>query len=254
MEDMELGCPRSALGCLSSLLPIRSMTTRSNQINSGRPLTIMSGAAISVLSATAQGGITNLVQDGDFEMARVPAGSFSVFAGTSTAIPDWTVGGVEVALVSSSYTEDGYVFAAQSGTQWLDLSGGSGPDRTNQISQTIITEAGRQYDLSFYVGSAWTNAGGGPFKPATVDVIINGGTRTSYTNSNVAIGTMNWEFFSTTFVATSTSTTLQFLYGNAGDLNFAVGVDTVMVSVVPAPGVLSLAASACLASRRRRRA
>ena len=202
---------------------------------------VIIGASLALtISALAHGGIVNLVQDGDFEMARVPVGAFSVFPSPSSAIPDWTVGGTEVALVSSAYAEGSFVFSAQSGTQWMDLSGGAGPDRTNSITQTISTESGRQYDLSFYVGSAWDGAASGAFRPTTIDVIVNGGSRLSFTNSNVATGSMNWQLFQTTFVASSGTTVIQFLYGNAaGDTNYAVGLDTVVVTAaIPGPGAL----------------
>lgn len=214
-------------------------------------------AAVFALGETANAGLINLIQDGDFEAIRVPDGGFSLFTAPSSSIPAWGVGGGEVAIVSGSYSDLGFVFTPQSGTQWMDLSGLANPSQSNFIEQFVSTQAGVRYDLSFYVGSAWNGSGSVPFMPATVDVVIQGGAAMSFTNSDVAAASTNWKFFSVSFDAISTLTSIRFSYGNAvGQSNYVVGLDTVVMTAatVPGPGALVIApAAAAIASRRRRR-
>jgi hypothetical protein len=206
-------------------------------------------------SSLAAADIANLVQDGSFETPQVASGSYSTLAGGSTA-GSWAVRGTEVALVSTSFTGGGFTYQAQSGSQWMDLSGALNPNPTNSVFQTIATQVGTEYELTFYIGSAWT---GGQFvlKPI-VDVTIGNAPRASFTNPNTATGgQMDWMQFATRFVASNAATEIEFRYGNAADTpNYIVGIDTVSVTVVPAPGSLALvmSLSARLSGRKRRSA
>ena len=204
------------------------------------------------LSSIATAGVTNLIQDGSFETPAVAPGTWSTLGGGSTAGP-WLVRGVEVALVSTTFTGGGFTYQAQSGAQWMDLSGGVNPNPTNSVVQAIATQVGTEYELSFYVGSAWT---GGQFVlQPIVDVTIGNSPATSFTNPDTAAGAqMNWLQFVTRFVATDTSTEIEFRYGNAAaTLNYVVGIDTVSVTVVPAPGTLAFVASLSVGAMGRRR-
>lgn len=203
-------------------------------------------------SSIVSAGVTNLIQDGSFENPVVTPGSYSTLGGGSTAGP-WTVRGTEVALVSTSFSGGGFTYQAQSGNQWMDLSGALNPNPTNRVVQTISTQAGTEYELSFYVGSAWT---GGQFVlQPIVDVTIGNGPAASFTNPNTATGAqMDWLQFVTRFVASGSSTDIEFRYGNsAATLNYIVGIDTVSVTVVPAPGALALVASLSIGATGRKR-
>jgi hypothetical protein len=112
------------------------------------------------------------------EIPPVTNGSATAFAGGSTAITGWTVVGFDVGIISGTFTQSGITFQAQSGNQSADLTGNSNSN-TNGLRQLLTTVPGQMYDLEFYVGSA---RGGGIFFPATVDLSIDGGTRTSYFN------------------------------------------------------------------------
>lgn len=219
-----------------------------------RLLTPAAFVGVSAISAPVVAQSTNLFQDGSFESPSVPVGGFSVFTGSSGGIPSWSVLGPEVAIVSGALSGGGFTFQAQSGSQWMDLSGDGNPGPGNGISQSIATQVGMQYDLSFYIGSAWV--GSGAILAPTVDVIIGSAPRAQFTNTNLATGgQMNWQVFATTFVADSSVTTIQFFYGNAaGTTNWVVGLDTVSMSasVIPAPGAVLSMAAAGLARRRRR--
>lgn len=201
-------------------------------------------------SASAQ----NLISDGSFESPLVQASApfeFDVFTPSDATLPGWSIVGTEIAVVSSSFAEYGVTFVAESGNQWMDLSGLGAPNLTNGIIQSVATTSGLQYQLSFYLGSAYT--GSGPYLSPTLDLSLNGGPRVSYTNSNIVTnGLMNWQFFTTTFTATSATSSIAFYYGATGASVWAVGLDNVSMTVVPAPGALAAFAAVAAAGRRRR--
>lgn len=199
-------------------------------------------------SATAQ----NLITDGSFESPVVAAAAgYEVFTPSAGSLPGWSIVGTEVAVVGSSFVEAGVAFVAESGNQWMDLSGLGAPSLTNGIIQSVATTSGLQYQLSFYLGSAYT--GSGPYLSPTLDLSLNGGPRVSYTNSNIVTnGLMNWQFFTTTFTATSATSSIAFYYGATGASVWAVGLDNVSMTVVPAPGALAAFAAVAAAGRRRR--
>lgn len=177
----------------------------------------------------------NSVLNGSFEFPLVPQGSFTTFNSGSTGIPGMTVLNSAVSIVNTGLTSLGFRFQSKSGNQWLDLSGEGGMTTGKGISQILQTEPGEEYNLSFYVGSvygytaaAWTN-----MSPATVDVSIDGGSRISFTNTDLATNQMNWKLFSTVFVASGATTSIEFFYGNtgpSGPFNFACGLDDVSIA------------------------
>jgi hypothetical protein len=215
-----------------------------------RSLSLTAVAAGSVHGVT-QAGVTNLVQDGSFETPSTLVGTYSVFPG-GAAIGAWASTGTEIALVNGAYSSDGFTYQAQSGSQWLDLSGASNPRPTNRVSQLVATDVGLQYELSFYLGSAW----GGPpqMLQPIVEVTVGSGPGMTFTNTNPAIGgQMNWQFFSLTFTAATSTTEIGFRYSNApSPLNYVVGIDTVSMVVVPAPGALEMLMACSVGGTRRR--
>lgn len=79
--------------------------------------------------------------------------------------------GTVVSIVSTSFSQQGVLFQAQSGAQWLDLTG-NGSNSSEGISQTLSTIAGHQYDVTFFVGNT---TGGSIFgTTSTVNLAING--------------------------------------------------------------------------------
>jgi hypothetical protein len=202
--------------------------------------------SLAVASSASAASIIN----GSFEAPTVPVGSFTNFAGGSTAITGWTVVGVDSSVVSGTFAQSGITFQAQSGNQWIDLAGVTSNSSNSGVRQGIATTVGQSYEVSFYVGSA---LGGGVFAPATVDLSINGGPRTSYFNPAAPTTMLDWKLFTVPFIATSSMTTLTFLNGSASN-NFLTALDNVSITTVPEPstGLFALAAITAGISRRLR--
>ena len=113
--------------------------------------------ALFAISAFMATGIAdaNLITNPNFQSPPVSAGGFSSFAPGSAAIPGWSVigpAGTTLAIFSTTYVQSGVTFEAQSGTQWLDLTG-TGSNTTDGVAQSVATTAGTTYALTFYVGN-----------------------------------------------------------------------------------------------------
>ena len=170
--------------------------------------------------------------------------------------------GVDSAVVNKTFTQNGIVFESEDGNQWLDLSGVTSNSTASGVTQDVPTTIGTAYQLSFYVGSATDNT---LFFPATVDLSIDGGARTSYTNPTAPANRLDWKLFTVAFTATKSMTTLTFFNGGASN-NYLAALDNVSLSLAPAPvpalgplppialaGALLLPALAAARSRRRSR-
>lgn len=197
----------------------------------------------------------NLITNGSFETTSpsVPPGSFINFLTGSTGITGWTVvgaGGTEVSVVSTTFSQGCCTFPAQDGSNWLDLTGDGTNNDTEGVEQTITTTVGHEYSLSFFVGNVFDPTGGFG-TTSTANVSENGASLGAFENSCTSCTTqLTWEQFTTTFAATSTSTTLQFLNGDPSSDN-SNGLDNVALvdlGAVPAPligrGLLDLLAVA----------
>lgn len=184
------------------------------------------------LTTAAQGAV---ITNASFEAPVVPNGSFA----EPNPLLGWTTLDQPVQLFNTNYVESisgtTVHFNAQSGTQWVDLSGRSNL-LTDGLSQAVATVPGQSYLLSFYVGRA------DAFDPtsAIVDLSINGGARTHFTNSDLTAGHINWKQFTVGFTAASASTTLSFLSGLATGAGFVAGLDNVTLAEVPEPATLGI--------------
>jgi hypothetical protein len=194
----------------------------------------------SVTSANA-----NLIVNGSFETPLVPVGGFTTFPAGSMAIPGWTVVGIDVSVISESFMQSGITFQSQHGDQWLDAAAFNTNSMLSGVTQDIATTANGQYEISFYVGSA---TDGVFFFPATIDLSINGGPRTSYTNPTAPNNMLNWRQFTVPFTAAGAVTNIT-LYNGGQPNNFLSALDNVSVVAIPEPcsvllaliGLLSLA-------------
>ena len=190
------------------------------------------GSVLMTLSALVPSVHADSVLNGGFETPVVPVGSFAHVLGGQT-VGAWTVVGTAVLLLQTGYAEpeNGISsFAAQAGLNSVDLTGYGNEGFTSGVEQTVQTTAGQAYHLSFFVGRA-SSASPLYSAPATVDLSINGGARVGYTNAAVTPGTTNWKKFTTSFVATGSSTKITFLNGTPAPITEA-GLDSVVLTPV----------------------
>jgi len=207
-------------------------------------------SAIFMLVFAASASRANDITNGSFETPVVPVGGFTNFITGSTGITGWTVVGPEASVVSGSYASLGFTFPAEDGSQWLDLTG-DGTNAVEGVKQTFATTPGATYDLSYFVGNQ-VNPRGIWGTTSTVNVWVNGTLIQTATNTLGTGGTTQvWEQFTTSFLAASSSTTLEFLNGDPANDN-SNGLDNVVVTpgaVVSSPEpstlLLLLLAAAC---------
>ena len=198
---------------------------------------------------------SNLVVNGGFEAAPSPANGYILYAGGAT-FPGWTATGHDVGTIDGGYSEGGLVFNANSGNNAIDLTGAGNTGAADGITQTIATIAGKRYTLTFFVGNASPTGGNASsyLSPSTLDLSINSGAISSYTNSDDTAFGINWKSFSTTFTATG-PTTLAFSNGTVSTDNY-LGLDDVSATAVPEPTTWAMMiggiAMVGFATRRRR--
>jgi hypothetical protein len=176
--------------------------------------------------STSSASGPNLIRDGGFELPKVRVGTYDLFS-AGQRFSAWTVVGKgNVAPISGKYVSEDLTFPAQSGRQWLDLTGLT--NSREGVRQTIHTATGTTYTLRFAVGNQDDPHGIYGVK-STVDVFIDGRPFLGATNhidngSKVQV----WEFFSRRFTAASDQTTLRFMNGDGLNDNVN-GLDTVSV-------------------------
>ena len=199
-----------------------------------------------VCSYPAQGG--NLLVNGGFEDPVITPGTYSLFTpGQVIGSSGWVVlgnSGANVLLVQSDYSEpqNNIIQAnSQQGSNSLDLSGYWNTGPSAGVGQWVSTTPGQTYSLSFYVGRATPSTGAGGYLqgPATIDLLIDGGRRLSYTNSDITLGYVNWMQFNYTFQATNVSTWIAF-YNDSPDTTQPdgtneAGLDSVVLTEVSVP-------------------
>jgi hypothetical protein len=200
--------------------------------------------ALAVLIGPVSVAKANLIVNGSFESAAAGLadgpGRQSYVVGThDTAISGWTlVGAGDVYLHESPDIGNaiGSTFNfAQSGNKYLDLSGGIGGGTSGNhatVYQEFGTTPGTMYELSFYVGAA--------FSPlATINVQVDGAAPILNQTLTAAPPSTNidWTQHSLLFEADSNTTRLSLKDLSSFDDNVSF-VDNVSVSAVPEPSSL----------------
>jgi hypothetical protein len=232
--------------------------------------------------ACASAANANLLLNGSFEQPPVPASSLTCGSSFNTAcqgyfspdepcfaggddIAGWSViglGGIctpegkptaVIMQLGNGYTEPDFGngqtlhFFAQNGTQSLDLTG-EGNEGYNGVKQSITSNIGDEYRISFYIGHQYSQApgyGNGTLIPTSVDLWIDGQFVETLLNSNDTPENVNWKKFFYDFTATDILTTFAFISSTALGNNYA-GLDNVVVndlSTVPEPGSLPILAA-----------
>jgi hypothetical protein len=195
-----------------------------------KPLLAILIIALAGVDARAAALLTN----GSFETTSptVPAGFFENFASGSTGITGWTVvgaAGTDVSVINTTFAQECCTFPAEDGSNWLDLTGDASNSDTEGVAQTVATNVGDEYTLSFWVGNVFDPSGIFGIT-STADVSENGTSLGAFENScTTCTTTLTWQLFTTTFTATSTATTVQFLNGDPGSDN-SNGLDNVSLA------------------------
>ena len=178
------------------------------------------------LAAGAGAGTVDVITNGSFE-TPVVSGEFQQFP---TSITGWTGStGIELQVNGSLGVGQGTPF----GNQYAELA----VEQDSTYSQTVTTTPGATYNLSFYFSA----------RPATgtntVSVAFTGNPDASFTAQDT--GSVNFQQFTHTFVATAAQSVLSFTPTNAphlggGDLldNVTLTTETSAPSAVPIPAAV----------------
>src|SRR5438876_8576584 len=162
-------------------------------------------------------------QNGGFEGTN-PCNTFNIPAG-STLIPGWTVSVGNIDWESAPPCG----WQTSAGSNSLDLVG-AGAGGIGGIQQTFDTIPGTTYQVSFDLAG---NYGAGPvIKPLAVT--INGVTTNfTFDTTGRSFNNMGWTTHTLTFVATSTTSTINFVsevIASGGTLNAGAALDNVQIT------------------------
>ena len=205
----------------------------------GRTLLVATAATMGLFAVPAAGA--NLIANGSFE-SPVVASQFVNHTVGSSGLTDWTIvgpAGQALSQVRSDFSGNPpFVFPAQDGNQWIDLTGFNNNAPVG-VAQTVTTTPGSAYSISFWVG----NVSGGVFgTSSTVLVELSQGGGGSCTNSTPGT-TLAWQSCSVQFTAAGASTTITFRNGDATNDN-SNGLDNISVdlaqAVVPEPATWAM--------------
>jgi hypothetical protein len=134
-------------------------------------------------------------------------------------------------VVNGTFAQGCCVFAAQDGSQWLDLTG-SGVNAVEGLKQNVATIPGIQYTLSFWVGNVFDPNGiFGTTSSVNVRTLGTGATSFGvFTNASTVAGIQTWQQFAFTFTAVSATTTLDFVNADPSSDN-SNGLDNISFTV-----------------------
>jgi hypothetical protein len=190
-------------------------------------------ALVALMALVAVDARADLITNGGFEttVPVVAPGTFNLYAPGDTGLTGWTIvgpgggSGGNIGVVSTTFTQSGIQFVSQSGNNWVDLTGFN-VNSTEGVSQTVATNIGDSYTLTFWVGNVDSPSTGFGVT-STVDVFANAAMLGAFTNNcTTCMTTQEWRMFTDTFTATSTSTTLKFLNADPSNDN-SNGLDNV---------------------------
>ncbi len=168
----------------------------------------------------------SLIQDGGFETPVVTGSNGYDIYQTGATFGPWTVVGASGAVspLVTGFTQNGFSFQAESGSQSVDLAGLS--NTATGVSQTIPTTAGTSYTLKFSVGNV-VDATGLFGSSSAVQVLINSVPLQTAVNSGGG-NSVSWMPVATSFTATGPSTAIAFINGDPHSDNYN-GLDDVSV-------------------------
>jgi hypothetical protein len=191
----------------------------------------VAGGVLSLLCLTGPIAKANLIVNGGFEDPVLGPGVF--YQNQTTSFSGWTVTTNNVDIVNPTV---GWSAPAAEGNQVLDLVGygATGGIASTSFATTIGTK--------YFFGFAYANNLGFPGASASYNVsdASNSSLRSGIvTHSSSETGNLNWNFVTSSFVADSTTSNLQFteiLGGNSA----GILLDAVEVSAVPEPSTWAM--------------
>ncbi len=195
--------------------------------------TVVGAAVLAIASFSSQ---ASLIVNGDFEANPINPNSWTWMP--SGQVPGWQGSNIEIWNSMNGVQ-------AMVGNHFIELNAHGGNTGDWSLFQSFATDIGQSYELSFYYRAR--NGSNEQFEVTVADLSQ---TLNDHTNRD-------WSFFSSSFVATDTNTSLRFTSHNTGTIgNFLDGVSVVAqqgVAAVPAPatmGVMALGLVLLGATRR----
>jgi len=184
--------------------------------------------AMTLLASDPAAAVTLI--NGGFEQPGIASSIF--LSPGSTYITGWTTvdatpGGDVDVQYSNNAAYGGLGVVASEGSHYLDLTGVSGRGK-GVTSDAVAVATGEAYRVSFDVGAFFVGRQG-PYGDATIDLLVNGVLRGSFTNTlDLTSAGSDWRRFSYDFTAASPTVQLTFLSSTAATSSYlGVGLDNV---------------------------
>jgi len=182
------------------------------------------------LSGTSQAA-SELILNGSFEASSINPGGFTTLDSGSTVIDHWTVSGGSIDYI-------GTYWQAADGDRSIDLSGNE--PGAIEISQAITTDIGQKYFLSFAMAGN-PDQQGEKSLTVTIGPPSTPGTFT-FNSTGHSEADMGWTTKGMSFIASSTSTSINFLSNTAGP--WGPALDKVSLVAVPEPATMAMSGTA----------
>lgn len=182
--------------------------------------------AVGILLHVAAANATNLLINGSFESGTYTFGgdgAQSVYPGEST-ITGWSI--ITKSIAPILYPNS-YSIVPEDGTISLDMQGYYESFPYGGVQQTIATQAGNQYRLSFWIGVQ--NDLGIAIGPASV-IATAGTTSQQFTNTLTGAGNQ-WQQFTMDFTAAGALTTIS-LSGQSTQGGAYIGLDNAVLEAL----------------------
>jgi len=177
-----------------------------------------------LLGLSAQVSAANLVINGSFEAPDIPSNTWSVHG----AIPGWSTAGPGVEI------RDNVVGTAFEGNQFIELDSHGGNDTNSSIFQTLNTEAGQHYRVSF----AYSPRIGQPASTNGIEAFWNGALLSNVTANGINVNT--WSILS--FLVSGTGQDVLKFSAVGIDDSLGGNLDAISVNKVPLPSAAFLLA------------
>lgn len=188
-----------------------------------KTLLVAGAVSLAPASLSAAESLTN----GGFEQPTV--GGPCCITSPPVVIPGWTAT-PDVNVVNGTFSSSAGNLAKE-GNQYLDLIGEAGG---GSISQSFATVIGQVYNLTFWYSHNLFSG-----LPSASARLSAGDLSDSITHVGGSNADLAWVFYSNSFTADATSTTLTFT-NTAGAQNEGVFLDGVSVVAVPEPSTWAM--------------